>query len=701
MPFTPHGIAKKLVSTQSNANKFKADKKKKKISGESETFSRISIMLNALAAIGYLERKRKTYVKKSGFKLSGKVILNSSGSAILKTNDEDEIIIAKEYINRARNNDRAECRITDFMDGVYFGEITKITERKREEYFAKVTNNNGKYIFLKLFDSFGDLEVCTKASPEGENAEFARVRLTDGYISGKQGCKVEQYFSSQDKYDVERIIAKHSLPGPHKEYEELKHIHKKITSAETNRKDYRKLFTITIDGERAKDFDDAVSIESTENGYKLYIHIADVSSFLKKGSDLDKEAFKRSTSFYLGNSVIPMLPELLSNDLCSLKEGQDRLTLSVEIGFDKKGNETKHSFSRGLIKVDKRMTYISADKTLDEKGITLNKTKSRLRNALNQMHELAKILKQNRLNRGRVDLNLPDYELIYSENNLQDIDFASRLRSHLIVEEFMLSANEVVSRALTENDMPALYRVHEDISDEKMVTLQKFLGTLGIHLKQTKNTGVALQKVIDNVKDKEYEKVVNFIILKSFMQAYYGAEPLGHFGLGFEDYTHFTSPIRRYPDLIVHRCLKSLIDKTRPPYDYPELVQIGEHSSEMERIAQNAERDLFKLISCRYMENKIGEVFDAVISGIGKAGFFVALIDKPIEGMVPLRFLTDDFYLIKEDEYTVIGRRLGKRFRIGDHLRVRLKEVVYDLMRVDFEVVTGNEIRNTKSHRRR
>jgi ribonuclease R len=285
-----------------------------------------------------------------------------------------------------------------------------------------------------------------------------------------------------------------------------------------------------------------------------------------------------------------------------------------------------------------------------------------------------------------VDLDLPDHELIYENQDMKDIVFAKRLRSHLIIEEFMLSANEVVSRALTENDIPALYRVHENISDEKMQSLSNFLRTLGITLKAKTNIGVALQRVIDQVKGKEYEQVVNFIILKSFMQAYYGAEPLGHFGLGFLDYTHFTSPIRRYPDLIVHRCLKSLLDKNKPPYDTSVLEEIGEKSSEMERVAQNAERDLFKLISCRFMEDKVGEVFDAVISGIGRAGFFVALLDKPVEGMVPLRFLTDDYYLIKEDEYTVIGRKLGRRFRMGDRVRVRLKEVFYESMRIDFEV---------------
>jgi len=418
------------------------------------------------------------------------------------------------------------------------------------------------------------------------------------------------------------------------------------------------------------------------------VHIADVSSFVKKGSELDREAFKRGTSYYLGNSVIPMLPEMLSNDLCSLKAGVDRLTLSVEIIFDKNGNDIGHRFYRAIINVDKRMTYVSADKTLDGEYDTKNDSNSDLHGVLSQMFELASMLKKNRLKHGRVDLDLPDHELIYDKDDLKDIEFAERLRSHMIIEEFMLSANEIVSRALTENNILSLYRVHENISDEKLLLLRNFFRTLGITLKETKNIGLALQKVIDNVKGREYEKVVNFIILKSFMQAYYGADPLGHFGLGFADYTHFTSPIRRYPDLVVHRCLKSLINNSPAPYEADELDTIGEHSSEMERIAQNAERDLFKLISCRYMQDKVGDVFDAIVSGIGRAGFFISLIYKPIEGMVPLRFLTDDYYLVKEDDYSVIGRRLGRRFRIGDRLRVRLREVSYETIRIDFDVET-------------
>jgi ribonuclease R len=693
--FTLHQITKALLPSAAREGKSKHGKgrKRKKGSQENDAYPQIKEVLYALVSIGFLKIERKMYVKDARFRIKGKIRINPSGSGIIKTANGYGILVDKKFTNNAHNNDLVEADIIDYVNGEFFGNVVKIAERGRDKYFGRVTWKTANYVYFKLMDVYGDMEVCARLTGSEQDVRkdsFAFVRLLDSFISGKQECVVEQFFSSEQDCDVQRIISKYSLPGDHKKYEELTDIKEKLKIRETEkRKDYKNLFTITIDGERAKDFDDAISLEVTEKAYLLYVHIADVSSYVTKGSELDKEALKRGNSYYLGNSVIPMLPEELSNNLCSLKEGEKRLTMSVEIAIDKKGKEISHSFHRGIIKVDKRMTYVSADEIITGQEDRLNSKSRKLRILLNSMLELALLLKKARLAAGRVDLTLPDYELIYDNERFKTVEFASKLTSHTVIEEFMLTANEVVSRALTGKDIPSLYRVHEDISEEKMLALRNFFRLLGITLKATTNTGIALQRVVDQVKGKEYEQVVSFIILKSFMQAYYSAEPKGHFGLGFEDYTHFTSPIRRYPDLVVHRCLKYLIDnaKSTPPYVNTELEEIGENSSIMERIAQNAERDLFKLISCRFMEDHIGKEYDAIISGIAKSGFFVALMEKPVEGMVPLRFLTDDYYLIKEDEFTVIGRKLGKRFRLGDKLRVRLKEVSYERMRIDFEVV--------------
>jgi len=355
------------------------------------------------------------------------------------------------------------------------------------------------------------------------------------------------------------------------------------------------------------------------------------------------------------------------------------LVMTAEMKFDRGGAFVGSAFYRGIIKSSKRLTYDQAHEMVQKKG------RDRISKMLLDMHELASLLKKRRIEHGRVDLTLTDSEVVYEGNYLIDIISVQRLVSHTIVEEFMLSANEAVSRALRERGLPALYRVHEKISQEKLTALVKFLRTLGVTMRTRIGMGNALQSVIDQVRGREYEEVVNFIILKSMMQAYYGVEPLGHFGLGFADYTHFTSPIRRYPDLIVHRCLNSMIERAPQPYTVDELRPIGETSSTMERVAVSAERDLFKLKCCRWMLDRIGDEFDSVISSVARFGFFVTILERPIEGLVPLRFLTDDFYLVQEDEHTVIGRRLGKRFRLGDKVRVRLVSVEVETMRIDFE----------------
>jgi ribonuclease R len=677
-PFSAHSIAHDILSP-------KKKKRGKRRGGDKRDLSHINSTLSALHSIGYIRKHRKSYTKTPHFKIEGVIRLNASGNGIIETMDGAKIIITRDNTQHSHNNDLVQSELIDYRDGFFYGRIIKIIRREKERYMARIERKTSRLIAMRIIDMPGGIEVFSKRGDYPDNeistGDLAIINITNSSPSSRQECKIEKCFPvTSEEYDLERIEIKHSLPGPHGKYRELQQIEKKIDiNADDNRKDYRNLYTVTIDGEDAKDFDDAITLNTIKKGYELFVHIADVSHFVEKNSLLDREALKRGTSYYLGNSVIPMLPEILSNDLCSLKEGMDRLTLTVKISFDKNGNLIDADFSRALINVNKRLTYEIANEIIVKGGST------RLSNALGEMYRLASLLKIKRLSQGRVDLNLPEEEIVYRGNKVADIRLAARYYSHTIIEEFMLSANEVVSRTLKEQEIPSLYRIHEDISDEKLVSLKRFLRSLGLKLAKLKTTGSALQEIIDRVSGREYEQVVNFIILKSMMQAYYGEKPLGHFGLGFSDYTHFTSPIRRYPDLIVHRCLKTYIDKKPHEYREEELSGIGKRASEMERVAQRAERDLIKIKSCRLMQERIGDTFDAVVSGIAQIGFYVTLIDKPIEGMVPLRLLTDDYYLIREDDYAIIGKRRGMRYRIGDRIKVKLVNVEIENMIIDFE----------------
>lgn len=680
--FTRNDLQKRLLTPDSKETDTHGRKRRKSSRGsQSKDLSKIESTLNLLIEAGFIVKEKQRFRKASPLTVQGIIKINSSGDSIVKYNNED-IIIKRDDLANAQNHDSVTVEICDCRRGFLSGRVSNVIKRKKEVNLGRVTARTGGLIILRLLDVQGETEVCVqKGDKSPAIGDYAILTLTGKMISGRTEGKIIQYYSEdEENHDFTRIKLRHSLPEGYDFFNE-KDIDLSVPAEEMrDRKDYRKLFTVTIDGDTAKDFDDAISIKESGKSTKLYVHIADVSAYIGKGSALDEEAFARGTSYYLGDRVIPMLPELISNDLCSLKEGVDRLTLTAEMNFDAKGNMTKFEAYRGIIKVNKRLTYNNAETIINGRGL------SQLNRTIHKMNKFARLLNKKRLNDGKLDLNLTDQEVIYENGKVKEIRFAPRLQSQSLIEEFMLSANEAVSRALKENEIPALYRVHEKISEDNIISLKRFLTVLNVKLDTGKTMGKSIQDVLARVSGKPYEQVVNLVVLKSMMQAYYGPEPLGHFGLGFLDYTHFTSPIRRYPDLIVHRCLKSLIDSSTPPYKMNELIEIGEKSSMMERIAQKAERDLIKIKSCRLMKQHIGEEFDVIISGLTKFGMFVSLIDMPIEGMVPLKNLTDDYYVLKEDEFTVIGRKLNKRYRLGDRIRVKLANADMEMLRIDFDL---------------
>lgn len=661
----------------------KGRSKKKAPYKPQKDISKIEETLSALVSIGFIAKEKKGLKKTGSLEFEGEIKINTSGDATAQFNDTD-ILIKKTDTNFASNNDRVQIKIYDYKKGFFYGKVTEITKKDKLIYAAKIQRKTGPAAILSLLDAQSDIEViCSNTTKDVKPGDYAIVGLTGKTISGRRECKiVKTYNDDNEEFDFIRVKIKHSLPDSYSsDYDKIDPESLIPEDELKNRKDYTKLFTVTIDGETAKDFDDALSIKVNKKTTKLYVHIADVSAYVQKGSDMDREAFERGTSYYLGNKVIPMLPEIISNEICSLQEGVERYTLTAEMLFDANGNMTKFEAFRGIIKVNKRLTYEGTDKILKKKGFgSLN---ANLRN----MMKLAETLNKKRNNSGRLNLSITDQEIVYDNDKIKEIVFARRLKSHMLIEECMLSANKAVSKELKEKSIPTLYRVHEQISDENFESLKAFMKILGIKVSGGKNSGINLQEVLQKVAGKPYEQVVSLVILKSMMQAFYGPEPLGHFGLGFTDYTHFTSPIRRYPDLVVHRCLKSFIDSSAPPYNMHQLLETGEKSSTMERIAQKAERDLIKIKSCRLLKNSIGMEFEALISGMTRFGLFVSLIEMPIEGMIPLKNMKDDYYKVNEDEYTVIGQRSGRVFRLGDKLKVKLVQADIDLLRIDFEPV--------------
>ncbi len=680
---------RKDKKTHAKKNKKSGKKGKKTISDSHQSdVIKINDIINALISGGFLKKNRKNFIEVISFEFPGTIKM-TSGHGTIETESGVEITVKKDDSNHAHNNDRVIFHLNDYHKGIYYGRVKAFANGKPRRYFARFSRITGSMIYFEPVDVSGTFELCTELKKlrnidrkDLEDTVFL-LEPEKGLLGSVQKCLVHEFYHIDDEsWDIPRIVIKNSLPGEYPDFPELEDIEKNLPAAETDgREDMRDIYTITIDGDNAKDFDDAVSLKKSGKKWILHVHIADVSAYVRKGGDLDREAYERGTSYYLGNRVIPMLHEKLSNNLCSLREKEEKFSVTAEMHIDSTGNIVEKKFFRSIIRVDKRLTYRIADIAID------NDPSSAMGKMLTGMHVLAMKLKELRLKNGRLDLNLTDTELVYEKDTFKGIEYSPRLKSHTIIEEFMLSANEAVAEELKDTGIPSLFRVHEKISQESLATLTAFIKTLGLKLKKSANMGISIQDVLGQVKGHDNEHVVNLIVLKSLMQAYYGAEPLGHFGLGFENYTHFTSPIRRYPDLVVHRCIKSILSGESLPYSMQELVQIGEKSSELERIAQTAERDLIKLKSCRFMKSHIGKTFKAVVSGMIKSGFFISLIEYPVEGMVPFFLLKDDYYDVYDGEYSVIGRRTGKIFRLGQKINVKLQEVKIDRMQMDFIIV--------------
>jgi len=504
--------------------------------------------------------------------------------------------------------------------------------------------------------------------------------------------KILEVLGDPDDPDVEAavILKKFGLPNrfPASVEREVKSIPMEVGKADlAGRVDLRGYTTVTIDGETARDFDDAVSIDRMKNGYRLRVSIADVSRYVKEGTELDAEAYARSTSVYFPDRCVPMLPEALSNGICSLNPDVDRLTMTAELEFDTNGKVTKKKFYESVIKSAERMTYTNVKKLLYNEDSALAERYSAVIDDLRVMAELAEKLSARRKSAGSIDFDLPEPQIIIDiEGNVEAIVRSERNVAHRLIEEFMLAANRAVAEEFSSRDLPFLYRIHEEPDEESVRDFSEFVAGFGLHLKPGAGPK-AFQEVLKDAEGRPEEKLINHVLLRAMKQAVYSEENTGHFGLAFRDYTHFTSPIRRYPDLIVHRLLKLLIHgeygpKTRKRSEEV-LPEMAGHTSARERKAMEAEREIADLKKCQFMRDKAGESFDGFISGVTSFGLFVELKEYFVEGLVHVSTLVDDYYVFDDKKHSLTGEHSKRRFRLGDPLKVTVTRVDLERRRID------------------
>jgi len=619
------------------------------------------------------------------------------GFVIPEAEGEEDIFISSRNLKEAMHGDRVVARIESIRRKGKEGSVIRILERKTRHVVGKFMRAKN-YSYVLPEDERILQEVFI---PEGETKRARPNQIVVAEITqypterARPEGRITHILGYPDDPEIEPqiIIYKYDLPhqftsAAMKEAQNLPPT--PLAQEYRGRVDLRGLPTFTIDGENARDFDDAVSIEREgEGGVKLYVSISDVSHYVKEGSVLDDEAYLRGTSVYFPDRAIPMFPVELSNDICCLHPRVDRLTLTAELRYDGRGERREVRFYPSVIRSNERLTYTGVRKILVDGDRELSEKFSPLVPSLDLMADLCQKLRQQRIARGAIDFDLPEPEVILNlQGETEDIVRAERSLAHQIIEEFMVAANEAVAQFMEEKGFPFIYRIHEPPKKEAMDEFRRFISHLGYKMrKESDPSAKEFQRVLSEVKGKPEERVVNEILLRSMKWAKYSAKNLGHFGLASDHYTHFTSPIRRYPDLIVHRLLKKALSKEEIRISEEFLASRADHLSRRERVAMEAEREILGRYRVRFMKDKVGDEFEGVISGVTAFGFFVELKDMFVEGLVRVTSLHDDYYQYHEKKYCLVGERTHRTFRIGDEIRVRVDRVDVERRHIDFGMI--------------
>lgn len=660
-------------------------------------------VLDALLADGKVELTGKgKYIKSNGKFLTGIFTAHPRGFGFVTVEGEEEdIFIPADQTNGALHMDTVQVAIARTSGGKRKeGTVVKIVARGTTQLVC--TYEKSKTFGFAVPDNqrfAQDIFIPAERSKGAVSGHKVVVEITDYGKNGKkpEGKVVEIIGHINDPgTDIMSIVKGYDLPVDFssKIMKQVENVSNEVSKADmAGRLDLRDWQTVTIDGEDAKDLDDAITLVKEGELYKLGVHIADVSNYVQENSALDVEALKRGTSVYLVDRVIPMLPHKLSNGICSLNAGENRLALSCIMMIDAKGNVVDHTIVETVIRVDRRMSYTSVKKILEEHDETERREYEELVPMFELMQELAAILRKKRMKRGSIDFDFPETKIILDEKGRPvEIKPYDRNVATKIIEDFMLIANETVAQDYFWQELPFVYRTHENPDAEKIKKLGTFINNFGytIHIGQDEVHPKELQKLLMKIDGTPEEALISRLTLRSMKQAKYTTINTGHFGLATNYYCHFTSPIRRYPDLQIHRIIKDNLRgrMNTGKIDHYEkiLPEVAKHSSEMERRADEAERETDKLKKVEYMEERIGQVFEGVISGVTEWGFYVEL-PNTIEGLVHVTTLTDDYYHYQEATYEMVGEATNRRYKLGQKVKVMVMGTDRLLRTIDFRVV--------------
>jgi ribonuclease R len=641
--------------------------------------------------------------EESGGEITGKLSVHPDGYGfVIPDGEGEDIFIPARFLRENLHGDRVAVRATQRgRYGKREGRIVRTLERGCMRLVGRFASARGYgYVVPDELRFPREIRIPAGGIPSVLDGQTVMVEITAYPAAGRSAeGKITEVLGWPEDPEVEvlTIIRKFDLPSifPPDVAASARTVAQAVTEPDLDgRIDLRNLLTVTIDGETARDFDDAVAVKRERGGkIRLWVSIADVGHYVPPGSPLDAEAYRRGTSVYFPDRCLPMLPEELSNGICSLNPQVDRLALTAEMLCDRSGTIVEKVFYSSVIRSDARLTYTTVREILVDRDVGAIEAHQALLEHLQLMEELAGKLMTKRRERGSIDFDLPEPQIVLDmQGQTEAIIRAERNLAHRIIEEFMLAANEAVASYIEEHRIPSLYRIHEQPDPIKLHDFREFVHSFGyvVRMDEERVEPGELQHLLEQAAGKPEERMINEVLLRCMKQARYAAENLGHFGLASPCYTHFTSPIRRYPDLVVHRILKKTLagrirgeDKERLAATLPEIAA---QTSSRERVAIEAEREIVALKKVQFMQNRVGEDFDGFITGVSAYGFYVELVELFVEGMVHVSTLGPDYYNYLEKQHTLVGERTKESFRIGDRVRVRVAGVSVEKKQIDFVV---------------